>query len=383
MNSISNIIPNLAVVGGAEILQKNASQAHDINLAWELLWEKMFAEPNLLWLLIVYLASMFVSFTFIAFAIAFISGIISGRLEVSLTNGVWLLAVLFLLSNNAQPIANINLFIRDFTHVQVRNIYEINLVGVEINEAITDILVSADIQQEISNAFSRCGGVVGTEQLECLLDVQQEALAVLDQVRNQYTYAGIDLRGVARLRHRIGSLSVRNKAGLGASVVSPAGTILGGFLKSKEYINPFAAPLGIPVIRAFLKDFQWAILNGIEAALMLTGLYGPIAAALSTVPMGTRAITIWLFGVISLSSVIWSYAILVGFIATVISLSQTELQSELGFLLFLSFGSPLIAYGLAKGGGAALLSAITTTSLMITRITFGLISSLFSLIPLI
>ena len=70
MNNILNIFPKLAVVGGAEILRINASQAHDISLAWDLLWQKMFAEPNALWLLITYLASFVVSFTFIGFVIA-------------------------------------------------------------------------------------------------------------------------------------------------------------------------------------------------------------------------------------------------------------------------------------------------------------------------
>ena len=336
-----------------------------------------------IWLLITYLASLVVSFTFIAFAISFISGTISGKLDVSLTNGLWLMAVLFLLSNNAQPVADINLLIRDITHTQVQNIYSINLMGVQINEAITDILVSGDVQQEIASAFDRCSGTVGSKQLNCLLDVQQQAQEVLAEVENEYKRLGIDLRGIARLKGRISSLSLRDKFGLGVSVVSPAGKILGGAIKSKEYINPLAAPVGITFLRMILKDIQWAMLNGIEAALMLTGLYGPVAVALSTVPLATRPVTIWLFGVISLSTVIWSYAILVGFIAMVISLSQTELQSELGFLLFLAFGSPLIAFGLSKGGGSALLSAITATSLMITRLTFGLISSLFSLIPLL
>ena len=380
MNNPLIILPNLAVVGGAEILQKNASQAHDINLAWDFLWQKMFAEPNLLWLLIVYLASFVVSFTFIGFVIAFISGVISGKLDVSLNNAAWLLAVLFLLSNNAQPVANINLFIRDFTHVQVRNIYDINLVGVQINEAITDILVSADVKQQIINAFGRCDGVIGTDQLHCLMEVQEEAKIVIAQIENQYKKAGTDLRGLARFGKRVASLSFRDKVGFTVSLFGP---LLGNLITSKEYVNPLAAPKGLFVVRGILKDIQWAMLNGIEAALMLTGLYGPIAVALSTVPMATRAVTVWLFGVISLSSVIWSYAILVGFIATVISLSETELQSEFGFLLFLAFGSPLIAFGLSKGGGTALLSAITATSLMITRVTFGLISSLFSLIPLI
>ena len=380
MINILTKFPIIGAVGGVEILAKNASQAHDISLAWDLLWPKMFAEPNILWLLVVYLASFLASFTFIAFVIAFISGIISGRLDTSLTSLIWLLVVMFLLSNNAKPIANINLFIRDFTHAQVQNIYEINLVGVQINEAMTDILVSGDVKQQISNMFSRCDGVAGTEQLECLMEVNQEALDVLSQVQNQYKKWGIDLRGIARLGARINDLSLRNKIGLGVSTVSPSA---GNLIKSKEYVSPFNVPVGIPFLRMTLKTIQWVMLNGIEAALILTGLYGPVAAALSTVPMATRAITIWLFGVISLSSVIWSYTILVGFIAMIISLSQTELQSELGFLFFLAFGSPLIAFGLSKGGGTALLSAITATSLLITRVTFGLISSLLGIIPLV
>lgn len=384
MNTLFKIIPNLAVVGGAEILDKNASQANDINLAWDLLWQKIFAEPNALWLLIVYLASFVVSFTFIAFAIAFISGIISGRLDISLTNFIWLIAVLFLLSNSGRPLTNINLFVRDFTHAQVRNIYEINLIGVQINEAMTDILVSGDAKEQISNIFSRCDGISGTAQLNCLLDAQQEALLVLNEIQKRYDFLGVDLRGVARLVFRINNLSLRDKASLGLSILKPGtGTIAGELIKSKEYVNPFSMPAFLPMLRFTLKQIQWVILNGIEAALLLTGLYAPIAVALSIVPIQTRAITIWFFGVISLSSVIWSYAILVGFIATVISLSQTELQSEAGFLMFLAFGSPLIAFGLSKGGGTALLNAITATSLLLARVTFSLISSFLNLIPIL
>lgn len=368
--SLSLLSARLAEIGGVDILQKNVSQANDIRLTWDYLWQEFFAKPNVLWTTVVYLSSFIVSYCFIAFAISFVSGILTNRFDISIDNFLWLIIVMMLLSNNARPLAEINLFIRDFTYSHVENMYNYNLIGVKINEVITDVLVSGDAQVEISNLFARCNGVGGTDQLECLLEVEQKAQDIIEEIENRYTVLGFDLKGIARLKERLNRLSFKDKLNL----FNPS------LLRTKEIVNPFNMPLFLIVIRSLLKNIQWLVLNGIELALLLTCFYAPIACSLSLVPLGTRALTLWFFGVLALVSLIFSYSFCVGIIAMAISISQTQLQSEIGFLMFLAIGSPLIAWGFSKGGGASLLQAITMTSLMITRASYSIMSGILNLV---
>lgn len=371
--SISLILSDFkyfAEVGGIDIIQKNATQANDIKLSWDYMWRSFFAESNTTWTLIVYLASFIVSFCFLFFALSFVDGLLSGRLHISIDSLLWLFLVLILLSNNAKPIANFNLFVRDFTYDRVENIYQFNLIGTKVNEVITDILVAGDVKEEISVLFSRCDGISGTEQLECLIEVEEKAQEIIQEIEDKYKFLGWDLRGIARLKKRLADMSFEDKKKL----LNPS------LIGDREIINPFNLPVFISSLRIFLKNTQWFVLNGIEVAFLLTCFYGPIAAAASLVPLGTRPLTLWLFGILSLVSLIWCYTFAIAFVAMVVGLSETQLQSEVGFLMFLALGAPLIAWGLSKGGGGALLQAVTTTSLFITRATFGIISSILDLV---
>ena len=106
----------------------------------------------------------------------------------------------------------------------------------------------------------------------------------------------------------------------------------------------------MPIIRLILRSVQWAFVNILEAALLLTALFGPIAMGLSLLPLQGKPIWAWLIGFMSLFGVQLGYNIVVGLVAVVIVKSDAELVTDIAFLFFLAVFSPILAVLIAKGG---------------------------------
>ncbi|MEH2026883.1 hypothetical protein [Nostoc sp.] len=115
----------------------------------------------------------------------------------------------------------------------------------------------------------------------------------------------------------------------------------------------------IPIIRFILYALQWGFVNILEAALLLTALFAPIAVGLSLLPLQGRPIWAWLTGFISLFGVQLGYNILVGLAAVVLVKSGAELASDVAFLCFLSIFAPVLAVLIAGGGGMAIYNGIS------------------------
>lgn len=110
--------------------------------------------------------------------------------------------------------------------------------------------------------------------------------------------------------------------------------------------------------RQILKAWQWAFANLMEAALLMTGLTGPIAVAGSVLPIGVRPLWAWLIGLFSLGMVKFYYNVIVGLIATVIVKAEAQHESDFGFVVLISILAPILAVALATGGGLAVYRAL-------------------------
>ena len=355
----------LAIAGGIELITEQAEQAVNIGATLDDLWQSIFVDLSGPWIAVNYIASFILAYSFLAWVLKLLLGVVTEQWSDVAGEFVYLLILVSLLANNARPVANLALFIRDFTNEQIQVIYDLNLSTVTVESAIRDILITSEVKTEISHRFRACESKTGTLQIECLREVGEDAQEFINEAQNASDApTGLIALGlkVADFVNTVGQLPA----------VGPA-TTPEEIAASNRLFDGIVESTSVPIVRLILKAVQFALVSMAELALLLTALVAPIAVALSTIPVKPRPIESWLIGMIAISALLWSYVVLVGFSAAVISLSGSQDTTELGFLMLLAFGSPLVAAALAKFGGSSLIQAISASSLVATRLFFAIL----------
>ncbi|MEL7039652.1 MAG: hypothetical protein AAFO04_29180 [Cyanobacteria bacterium J06592_8] len=123
----------------------------------------------------------------------------------------------------------------------------------------------------------------------------------------------------------------------------------------------------ITLIMMFLYAIQWAFVNCMEAALLMTALLFPPALGISVLPVAGKTIFAWASAMIGLFTTMLSYNIIVGLTAIVIKKAQVAAGQDMGgtsfrdiaFAAFIALASPILAVYLGQMGGVALFQGIS------------------------
>ncbi len=348
----------LALGSGVDIVRDNAEQALNISLGWNEFWEATYQQTNGLWLASIYLSSLIVSFTFLAFAISFWQSLLTNQWKIASENYLWMLIVMVLLHNNGAMLIPVVKAMRSIAIEQTQIIYSIPISSIAIEEALKDVLVSSDIKQQIAVEFRACEAKTGEQQIECVKQVGELATEKIDEAEEQW---GV-LAGLIRLRERV----IKNTQ----AIISAPSTLINNRSNALDNLSlqgPIVGTVAQATIHLLLKSFQWGFSNLFELSLSITGLYAPIAVALSSLPMRTRFLWYWLISFLSVAVAIWSYAIMVGIVAWVAAFSGTDTYADTGLLLFIGVLAPILAWALATGGGIAIWRAATSAAVTIIQ----------------
>lgn len=266
---------------------------------------------------------------------------------------IWPLIIMLFLGNNGNALAQTTLFVRNFGYTQVQGVLDLQLGELTFRNAVSQVGISTAARQALENLYSECQGLVGTELIECWDEKADRAQEIIDEAEAQ---ARTPLRGLRIL----GDLLINRRlvGAIGEVIVNPEEGIQ-NFGSNANLAGSFFKNALIPIIRLILSSLQWAFVNMLEAALLLTALFGPIALGMSLLPLQGRPIWAWLTGFISLFGVQLGYNIIVGLVAVVVVRSGGELATDIAFLAFLSIFSPALALLVAGGGGVALYNGIS------------------------
>ncbi|NJO93855.1 MAG: hypothetical protein HC820_04950 [Hydrococcus sp. RM1_1_31] len=319
----------------------------NVSVGWDRFWDETYQKTNGLWLAVIYLATVVVSFTFVGFSVAFLQSLWSNKYDVAFRHYLWILVTMMFLADNGAMLANLTYGMRAFAIDQTKEIYQIQIGGVAIEEALKDILVTGDVKQQIAAAFRDCESKTGQAQIDCIKLVGQYAEKKISDAESRWG----PLAGLIRLGDRI----VDNTSVI---LTSPPNPSLD--LDKRRLNDPILGSLATAILHIFLKSCQWCFSNLFELAFAMTGLYGPIAIALSTLPLPTRFIWYWLLSFLTTAAAIWSYAVMVGLIAWIITISDTQTYADTAFLMFIGLGAPILSWALAAGGGTAIWRSATS-----------------------
>ncbi len=123
----------------------------------------------------------------------------------------------------------------------------------------------------------------------------------------------------------------------------------------------------ITLLMMFLYAIQWAFINCMEAALLMTALLFPPALGISVLPIAGKTIFAWASAMAGLYTTMLSYNIIVGLTAIVVTKAQVAAGTDQGgtsfrdiaFAAFIAIASPMLAVHLGQMGGVALFQAIS------------------------
>ena len=253
----------------------------------------------------------------------------------------------FLLSGNGQLLAILVLGLRDLFLSLLVTALRIQIAGISVNEAIQKIQNTAIANNRARIIFVDCLDKTGTQLTECVSDPVKIAQAqeMLGSLGNIF-----DGNALEAILNAVSPASI--SAGATAFVASAIATVI-------------ATPI-IAIIQVVVLVIQWAFINLVEAALLLTAISAPIFLAFSLFTKSAPLFVLWLTNYLSLFFVQLGYVAIVGFIASVISLAEQAGQAigsiitDLAFLFFVAIFAPGLAIAIATGGGILLYLQIQT-----------------------
>lgn len=333
-----SILFHLAVSGGVELLKESSQEALASSEAWDDLWKGVFEQPSGVWTAVNYIASIVVAVSFVGFSTYLLEQVVNRNAMPVLRHYLWLIVAMMLLANDGQLLAKVTTDLRMITAAQTQIIFQIQLGETSFNEAIQDVLITNDLKDWLGAQYRACEIKTGEAQIKCLEEVGRDASDLIDEAESQYG----PLAGLRRIWSRVSnSFNITDPLGSKDRIV---GLVLGSATQSG--------------VRWFLKGCQWAFSHLFQLAMVVTGLYGPIAVAASTLPLPTRPLWAWFLGYLSVSMALWSYVLIIGLIAQVIVGSQMQESSDIGFLILLGIAAPFLAMALAAAGGKAVFQAM-------------------------
>ena len=353
----------------SEVIQQSLQLNQDTVQAWQRIWDAAI-DPDVyeLWAGTVSLGS-----TLAALSIIYLTLKYAGELGYTtswaklLEMFLWPLTIFVFLGGNGRLLAQIVKIFRAIGYSSVSKILEIQLAGVTFRQAVEQVRLNNLSTRRIQQIYGECINLVGKELNECWQSKQPEAQEMLNQIGT-------------------------------STDVSPAQnfldvilnfTVVGGIREVGSFIEGgFAQILQdkiIPIIETILYAMQWGFVNILEASLLGTASFAPIALGLSLLPTSGRLIIVWGSAMIGLFAIQMGYNILVGIVAVVL-VSTTgnfaEVVSDLGFLLITAIFAPRLAYLLGKGGGVALYESASRKATQVTTATTSAVSTITNLVLL-
>ena len=369
--------------GAINVLQSANTVTQANAASWQTLWSDVISIDSDLWKAIIALSQILLGLSFLYMAYKNSAEIFNGydyQLSKIIEFITPTLLVGILLFHDGFFFVNLIQITRTVAYYQVDLFYDANINGIKMKQAVEAIEQTTRANMDARRLFRDCIDKSGQELTDCLND-QSRATGLGNVVQsNSNSLPGNFAQNMCRFVPG---------CNLASSVV---GGLANGWNPSQILADMFASPF-IAIAQSILTALQWAVSNGIELALLLTALFGPLAAALTIMPVAGRMFWSWASGFAAILSFQFGYAILTGLMAITIYSMQSstgnasglagipELLSDIGFLLFTAVVSPLIAGAIATFGGVSLFSGFSkaasdglnaVTSVVTSVVGFGI-----------
>jgi len=316
------------------VITAGANAATSVANSWNDTWQNVLGQSlamggSSLYSSLCWLGSLFAVGTLIFLLIEFYRDLNEGKM-VALSVLVWPLVVTMLLANKGQLLAGMTLSLRDILNQVNSQVLSITIAGTQLDELYQQANGNIALQGLISVAFGSCQSLSGEAQSQCLSQAVNQSQSYVNSYQSAFGNANW-LSGIQGMLTNIGN------------------TITGNNGSPDPGLFALLKPLWMPIVVSVLYWMQIGYQNLLEAGLLLTALFGPIALGGSLLPYGPKSIFAWLTGFFAIGFARICFNIIVGLTAVVATESQGG--DPAWFALFAGLFAPLLATGLATGSG--------------------------------
>ena len=316
------IVTTLANLNGqntGNILQNAANLLQNTVAEWNDLWDVVFQPTGQLWFSICEFSLIIAGLSMIYTSIKALPGILNDG-QWSQLAGLFVtpaMIVIFLSNGGALGAGSVRL-VRGIGYGQISSMVQQQVAGQTFQVALQTMQQNAAGSNILHQIYSSCTALPPAQQQDCKNDPAKAQQA----------------------QQAMAQLGITSPPNIGNIVTDPLGAITG-------------------ILMVILYGVQWAFVNCVEAALVMTGLLFPIAFALSILPIEPKPLYAWFVSIFALFSIELCYNIVTGLVATVSLNAATAggpIQSgqDVAFAIFLSVFSPVLSVALGSGGGIAI-----------------------------
>lgn len=326
--------------------------------AWDESWNLFIGTPSQIYIALVNLGRLFALLSLGFFIFKFLRLALADEAYDSLSQLVWPLVVIILLSNDASLLRQASTTMRSLinqTNAQVLQIANASLV---YETHLNEVLDYGNAEKAIRDVRAQCNGMTNNDQLiACLEQGQQQATAIVDGFNARY---GTTLWG-----NRLTNL-----------VKTAISDIRDNPLLALNLKGAVVNPLISLAIEAFLAALQNAFQYLVELSFILTAMLGPIALGLTLSPLGGIALYAWLISFLSVGLAKLCFNVVTAMLVTMIY--QAGPLDPMVNMILLGLLAPVLSFAMAAGGGMAVFNGVLATVQQVTFSVAGLGISAYS-----
>ncbi len=333
--------------GAGQLLENAAAGASLVADGFNQLWEQTLTGG--LYASLCKVGVLFAVGSLALFMVQWGKQMLNGEEQRAVAELIWPLVVALLLANNGKILASGTLMLRGYINTVNNYVLEYTAADADLRAAYQQGIGQAAVEAAVGNAIQQCRSaqLSNQEQIECLQQAKEELQAKFPNIFQGDKGEGIGgwvLQGLDKIDQAAqeadgGSNPIEGIANkLTAASSAAIGAVVTSFITS--------------LLLALNNAYQW----GLELALLLTALIGPLAVGGSLMPIGTKAIVGWLTGFFTVAIAKLSFNIILGLAGQLVATAQAS--QPMIFLAFIGIVAPFLATGIAAGGGMAVLTQL-------------------------
>ncbi len=381
---MTNLSPfYLAVDGATKIMQDAVNVNQDAIASWDDKWLNIF--DSQLFNIIIYMSTFAGVVAITVWMVEELRDFDTGDLlfrRSFYTNLFWAIFVMAMLVPGGNRLAALVQGLHSFGQQFNQQALEFQLNDIALEDAIRATVARGTLQADISAQAVQCEAFVGERQFACLGNAHQQVKQMIEAYQAEYL---VDVpQGLKAVETGLGAqLAPENGADIlngegenlsrirNAAIEGQADGLQG--IGNGAFRGALLGALGSTVqalTQGILLAMQWAFVNLLELAMLLTALVSPFALALSFLPGKGRPIIAWVIAYISMVMVQFYYNIMIGIMANVVLNSNA--YDINGFLIIMAIFGPVLAMKLAQGGGMAVFDVLTSGTVGLALASAGM-----------
>ena len=332
------------------VLSCGAAISEQMSKAWDDTWDVFITNPNGIYIALVNIGRIFALFSIVLFIYNFLRNMLADEGYHALSDLIWPIIVILLFVNDASLLRQSTSAMRGIINQTNTEVLTLADTSLQFEQNLEEVVDFASAQQTIRDIRAQCNGIPDNAQLiACLEGAQVQAQVVIASYNAKYaesiwSKSLLDLvqTGITNL------LSTPQRA------LELAGTVVNSGISL--------------VVEAFLASLQIAFQYLIELSFLLTAMLGPLALGLTLSPMGGKPLYGWLIAFFSVGLAKLYFNVITAILVTMIhKAGPLDLMAD---MILLGLLSPVLAFGMAAGGGMAIFNGVLATA---QQVTMGLI----------